>query len=456
MPHAATRRANLRAVRRELPPVRKPLSGRLKLVAAMLAGAALLWGAVFVYRSSAVAPETVALTRSTVEITQAVDGLVVRTEQVYTAPAAGAVRRLAAEGQRVRVGAPVAEILREKAPVVTAGTAPTTTGTAPTTTGTSPTTTGTTPTTTGTTPTATGTTPAAAQGDAAVRRELDRLNAAIYDKAFALNKAKANGDGEAADRIQEELDQLAIRQSELTPQLGRSQPVIVTPPPPLPQAEHEAPSQVTPQTPSQPPALGQITATVSGVVIYQTDGLEGVLAAAQAETWTPGSISALSGEPRATAETVAKGDPVFKIVDNLSATLLAVVPEAMLSQLGDTNVVTLRFEGREGPPVAVRILKQVRENGQVLLVMNAPVFPEDLVHQRRFRATLVMGRHEGIMVPRTALDVRDGLQGVWVVEGAGTRFHPVRVLGGTDDLLALETDLKLGIRILKQAPTGMR
>ncbi|HYF76333.1 MAG TPA: HlyD family efflux transporter periplasmic adaptor subunit, partial [Symbiobacteriaceae bacterium] len=155
-------------------------------------------------------------------------------------------------------------------------------------------------------------------------------------------------------------------------------------------------------------------------------------------------------------ETVAKGDPVFKIVDNLSATLLAVVPEGILSQMGAADVVTIRFDGREGPSIAVRIIKQVRQNGEVLLVMNAPVFPEDLVHQRRFRATIIMGRHEGIMIPRTALDVRDGLQGVWVVEGAGTRFHPVRVLGGTDEQLALETDLKLGIRILKQAPTGMR
>jgi putative membrane fusion protein len=438
MPYAATRRANLRAVRRELPPVRKPPSGRLKLLVAVAAGAALLWGAVFVYRSSAVAPETVALTRGSVENIQAVDGLVVRTELVYTAPVAGTVRRLAAEGQRVRVGAPVAEIT--KGPVVIAGT----TGTTPT----SPP--------AQTTPPPTAATQAAPQGDAGIRRELDKLNAAIYEKAFALNKAKANGDVEAADRIQEELDQLAIRQSELTPQLGRSQPVVVAPPPALPPAEATVPAQQPPQTPPPPAALGQITATASGIVIYQTDGLEGQLAIDKVDQWTPAAISALSGEPRATTETVAKGDPVFKIVDNLSATLLAVVPEGILSQMGAADVVTIRFDGREGPPIAVRIIKQVRQNGEVLLVMNAPVFPEDLVHQRRFRATIIMGRHEGIMIPRTALDVRDGLQGVWVVEGAGTRFHPVRVLGGTDEQLALETDLKLGIRILKQAPTGMR
>lgn len=436
MPHAAARRANLRAVRREIPPVRRPLSGRLKMLAAMLAGAAVLWGAVFVYRNSAVAPETVALTRGSVEIARSVDGLVVRTEQIYTAPAAGTVRRLAVEGQRVRVGAPVAQIVAGSTP--TAEPAPAT---------------GTTPA-TGTAPT-TGTTPAP-QGDAAIRRELDKLNAAIYEKAFALNKAKANGDAAAADRLQEELDQLAIRQSELTPQLGRSQPVIVAPPPALPPVQAEVPAQPAAQAPNQGPALGEIVATVSGVVIYQTDGLEGQLAAGKADGWTPSAIKALTGEPRAAAETVAKGDPVFKIVDNLSATLLAVVPEDALTQLGAADVITIRFDGREGPPVAVRITQQVRENGEVLLVLKAPVFPEDLVHQRRFRATLVMGRHEGMMIPRSALDVRDGLQGVWVVEGAATRFHPVRVLGGTEDLLALETDLKVGIRILKQAPTWMR
>lgn len=449
MPYAATRRANLRAVRRELPPVRKPPSGRLKLLVAMLTGAAVLWGAVFVYRNSAIAPETVALTRGSVELTQSVDGLVVRTEQVYTAPAAGTVRRLAAEGQRVRVGAPVAQI--------TAGGTPPITTPAPAT-GTAPTTTPAPVTSPAPTPAPTTSTTPATQGDAAIRRELDTLSAAIYDKAFALNKAKANGDTEAADRIQDELDQLAIRQSELTPQLGRSQPVIVTPPPALPPAQSQTPA--TPptqaQTPPKAPALGEITATVSGIVVYQTDGLEGQLSIGKVDQWTPATIKALAGEPRAVTDTVTKGDPVFKIVDNLSATLLAVVPEDALRQMGDTNVVTIRFDGREGPPVAARIIRQVRENGEVLLVMSAPVFPEDLVHQRRFRATIVMGRHEGMMIPRSALDVREGLQGVWVVEGADTRFHPVRVLGGTDELLALETDLQVGIRILKQAPTGMR
>ncbi|HWI63713.1 MAG TPA: HlyD family efflux transporter periplasmic adaptor subunit [Symbiobacteriaceae bacterium] len=415
MPHATSRQSNLRTLRREIPPPPKKRSAGRKVLVTLLAGIALLGAAAAVYRSRPVTYETFVLTKGAVEITQAVDGLVVRREQVYTAPAAGRLQRLVPEGQRVRVGAPVAKIIAADATVTAIAPAqpvPPTQAAAP-------------------------------AGDSAARQEIDRLTAQIFERAAAVNDAKAKGDSELAARLQDELDQLGVRQQELTQQLGRTQPVV-TPAPPLPAPEPAG------------PALGEITATVSGLVVYQTDGLESRLAVGQEKEWKPSFMSSLSAVPRVTGELVAKGDPVLKVVDNLTFSLVAVVPEAALKYLGDTDRVSIRFTGREGPPVAARITRQVREGSEVLLVLSAPVFPEELVHQRRFRATLLMGTYEGLVVPRTAIDVRDGLQGVWVLEGIETRFHPVRVLGGNDELLALETDLSVGVRVLQQAPTWMR
>ncbi|HYF95799.1 MAG TPA: HlyD family efflux transporter periplasmic adaptor subunit [Symbiobacteriaceae bacterium] len=409
MPQFATaRRSNLRALRRELPPHRRPASGWRRALLAALAGIAVLGAAALVYRNLPVPVETVALTQGSVEITYAVDGLIARQEEVYTAPADGRLRRLVAEGQRVRVGSPVAEI-------VEAGTAqePAPPGTPP---------------------------DPVPQGDIAIRREIDRITAAIYDRASAINLAKANGDGEAAARLQDELDQLAVRQEELSQQLGRSQPVVVAPAPLL--------------SPEQPVgrALGVIKAGTSGIVIYQTDGLEGRLSG----ELKPSALAAMGPRPHAPGETVRQGEAVLKIVDNLNTTLLAVLPEEALTRLGGANRVTIRLDGRDARPVSGRITGQVREGGQVLLTLSASAMPEELVLQRRFRATLVMGAYEGLTVPRTALDVRDGLQGVWVLEGLETRFHPVRVLGGNDQVLALETDLAVGVRVLRYAPTSMR
>lgn len=419
MPQANAYRNNLRILRRELPPPprRKPPAVR-KLLVMALAIIGLLVVVAAVYRSIPVTYETVVLTRGSVEVMYAADGVVVRQERVYTAPAAGQLKRLVPEGQRVRVGSPIAQISAGGA-ATAAPAAPAAAPTAP----------------------AAGPTAPAARDDSAVRREIDRLSDAIYQKAVQANQARADGDTATANRLQDELDELSLRQQQLTQQLGRSEPSIIAPPARAPE-------------PPAGPVLGTITASVSGVVIYQTDGLEDRLAAARSKEWKPSLLRSLNTDVRTTGESVGKGDAVLKVVDNLSLSLLAVVPEAALSRLGDTDRVTIRFAGRDGE-VTARITRQVKEGGDVLLVLTAPALPEELIVQRRFRATLVLGTYEGLVMPRTALDVRNGLQGVWVLEATETRFHPVRVLGGTDDLLALETDLPVGVRVLKNAPTGM-
>jgi putative membrane fusion protein len=195
---------------------------------------------------------------------------------------------------------------------------------------------------------------------------------------------------------------------------------------------------------------------MAGLLTYQLDGLESALSPARAKDWKPSTVKALTAQLEPIPDVVAKGDPVLKVVDSLSLTLIAVVPDAVVARLGGETQVSLRFAGREGPPVVAQISRQVSEGGEVLLVLTAPVFPEELAQQRNFRATVVLGGASGLLVPRTAIDVRGGLQGVWVVAGTERTFHPARVLGGNDNVVALETDLTVGTRVLATAPTSMR
>jgi putative membrane fusion protein len=354
----------------------------------------------------------VVLKQGSVELTADVEGLVVRQERVYTAPAAGSVRRVAAEGQRVRVGAPAAEIVAPGS-VPAQQAAPATGAKAP------------------------------AQGDAAVRRRIDDLGAAMYQKAAAITEAKSKGDATTAAALQAELDQLGLQQQQLARQLNEQAPAVVPAVPAAPAAP-------------QGPALGTVTVDMAGLLTYQLDGLESALSPARAKDWKPSTVKALTAQLQAIPDVVAKGDPVLKVVDNLSLTLIAVVPDAVVARLGGEKQVSLRFAGREGPPVVAQISRQVSEGGEVLLVLTAPVFPEELAQQRNFRATVVLGGASGLLVPRTAIDVRGGLQGVWVVAGTERTFHPARVLGGNDNVVALETDLTVGTRVLATAPTSMR
>jgi putative membrane fusion protein len=378
-------------------------------------------------------PETVTLTRGTVELALPLDTLVVRKEQVYTAPAAGRVRPLVEEGQRVRVGAPVVRILPESAPA---------TG--------SPATGSQTPATGSSVPAIGTHTPATGiQTDAGIRAQIDALSEQIYQTALAANQARDKGDEQERERLMGLMDQMSARQADLAAQLGRTAAVVL--PEPVQQPQPQTPAA----TAQEPKALAEVSTEVAGVLTYQTDGMEGVLIPGGSKTWTPSLIRSLAPEPRKTGETVAKGAPLFKVVDNLSLSLLAVVPAGSLDGVPADARLFLRFPGHEEQPVATRVTRWDPVGGEQILLMTAPVFPEEFTQVRRVRATLVIGSFSGAIVPRSAIDVRDGKQGIWVIKGRTPVFYPARVVGGNEQDVALETDLQPGISVVKAAPTWM-
>lgn len=202
----------------------------------------------------------------------------------------------------------------------------------------------------------------------------------------------------------------------------------------------------------------QVLADSAGILVYQVDGLEAALTPTSTADWKPSWFRSLVTNPRQTADgTVEAGDPLFKIVDNLSIGLLALVPESDLpATLPEDGRVQLHFPAWPGRPVAARITSVQREGGEVLLHLTAPVFPGELTGLRRVRVTLLFARFGGLVAPRSAIDVRGGKQGVWVHNHGDPYFHPVRVLGGNAQEVALETDLQPGTRLLRVAPRQMR
>lgn len=396
-----------RTVRRQIDPPRMSRGLWRVVVAGTVVGVALLGGVIYrMSRPVAVEP-TVVLAHGTVEVTLDADAFVARREWVYRAPSPGAVFRLVDEGQRVRVGSAVVAI----GPGQAASSAP---------------------------PQAPAQ-PAPADQQAA-RKAIDDLSRQIYQLAAAINQAKAQGDAAQQTRLQEQMDQLAARQWELARQVGGGEAPLLT------------------ATAGQAPAGGaRVVVDAAGVLVYQTDGLEEALNPAGTGKWTPSWFRTLAPNLRRTGEgQVSTGDSLFKVVDNLSLGLVTVVPASELAGLPPDTPLVLRFPGRDGRPVNARIARREQEGDQVLLHLTAPVFPEELTQLRRVRVTLVFGSYSGKVVPRSAIDVRDGRQGIWVDDGGEFVFRPVRVLGGNSEQVAMETAVPPGVRVLRQAPAAMR
>lgn len=317
-------RRHLHTLRRDLPPTRPPrlpLRGpRLRIPWYIATGIALLAaGALYLRLWPNLPPATVNLAVRTLEVSLDEEALVVHGERVYTSPVAGQARRLVPEGQRVRVGTPVAEVAPN------GGAAPTT-----------------------------------------------------------------------------------------------------------------------------------VFAETAGMLTFQVDGLEAALDPAQAVAWKPAWFKSLAApNPRRLAEgRVESGGALFKIVDNVAQTLILVAEEGTLPIIDAGMTMQVRFAGR-GAPVEATLTRLERESGTALLHLTPQRLPQDLNAVRRAKITLIFATYFGKVVPRTAIDVRDGRQGVWALEDNEPVFTPARVLGGNVQDVVLETDLPPGSRILRQAPVRM-
>lgn len=204
-----------------------------------------------------------------------------------------------------------------------------------------------------------------------------------------------------------------------------------------------------------------ITTPVSGVVFYQTDGLEEVLTPGTVADWGPAALYTLPyPDAREIADgPVEAGEPLFKLVDDLSLEMLLLVSGDSLSDAQRAALqgreVELQVSGRD-MPLTARVVRLAAEGPDLLIHLEAPLpFPEAL-RLRRMRVSLLLAEYEGVILPRAAIDVEGGRTGVWIAQRGGYRFVPVRVLGGTAEEVAVEGDVPPDAQVLTDPPPRSR
>ncbi|MEW8978667.1 MAG: HlyD family efflux transporter periplasmic adaptor subunit [Symbiobacterium sp.] len=395
----------------------------------------------------------------TLAVTLDADAVLVRREQVVRTPRAGFVRHLAEEGARVRVGGEVVEFTPGGAAAVTVQEQPRQNTPVPAGSGESG----------SGAPTRDATGPLPLLPSAA-RQEFERLAADIHATAVALNEAQARGEPTAA--YQERLDELARAQNALLPALreeaasggGAAASLPSLPARSASTAGGAGGAATGPgggtEWAEEPMWTGEaqvVTTSVSGVVLYQTDGLEEVLTPEAVARWGPRDLLNLPyADVTELAEgPVARGGALFKLVDDLEMEMLLLVPADRLTAGMRSDLLergaSLEVAGRD-LPLQATVLRIAEEGEHVLLHLSAPLPSGDALRLRRMRVTLRLAEYEGTILPRAAVDVQEGRTGVWVARRGGYAFVPVRVLGGTADEVAVESNLPRDAQVLVAPP----
>ncbi|HBV98969.1 MAG: hypothetical protein JL50_19020 [Peptococcaceae bacterium BICA1-7] len=200
--------------------------------------------------------------------------------------------------------------------------------------------------------------------------------------------------------------------------------------------------------PGVPGLSALVSATRTGVVSLGVDGLEGLLKPGQADIFDaarlPESPTRMKGDGSRQLK-CTKGQPVLKIIDNLSPLMICVrvpgglPPEA--SKKGDVFIV------REGRETSGRIVEAGSYDGGTQLVLEVSNYSEEYLSVRNMSMELVGERVNGFIVPSDALAVKDGGQGLYLMDRDEAQWVPVKVDGAVDGSSAVSgADLTPGGR----------
>ncbi len=378
---------------------RRSEAGRSKLVFFVLATLVLLIAFPWIRR--VVASQLIRMTpaeQGVIELIAPGDGVLVRSETVVTTPIAGTVTLLQAEGARVRVGTPIAQVANSEA---------------------------------------------RGQAEDQVREAEQRLNefktangAELVDlqtklqesdgrlsaTLAELQRAALNRDLKALDAASAASRKLSLARADTARRFDD-----------LKKQQAALEGEVAAAKALVDKATAELTAPAAGIISFRRDGLENV--------FSPSTLPGLTGK-KALAEleqaastkggdALRPGQAVFKVIDSVRAYVAVVLPGDQLPAIDGKNMVTLRFPELKGQAVAATVERvgEKERNGYGLAVFSTDQFLTEFANLRRTPVQVVKESYAGVIVPRGALAKREGREGVFILRKSQVVFKPVTVVG---------------------------
>ena len=165
-----------------------------------------------------------------------------------------------------------------------------------------------------------------------------------------------------------------------------------------------------------------VTAKAAGTYSAVCDGYETVLTTAFLEDVTPGKLARL--QPAGTESSMGKliyGDTWYYVVS---------LPEEQAAQLKALGTVTLRFAKGFDQNLRMQVVNvSAAENGQAAVTLSCRKYLAQTTLLRHQAADVILRTYEGLRVPSNALRVsEEGVTGVYCLDGVTAAFRPVMVL----------------------------
>ncbi len=178
---------------------------------------------------------------------------------------------------------------------------------------------------------------------------------------------------------------------------------------------------------SSGPSVSEVRSPVEGYFIAGLDGVEGEWR--YSKLWPGAKELPEVGSVRMKREgaSVRKGEAVGKIVpqpQNLRFMGYADLGGNLESELA-ANRLMVKLDATDTPSQAyVRVYE--RMGHRVKLYLNMPWFPPDVLLSRNYNLTIEAGETTGVAIPESAVTLRNGREGAYVLTGSNAVFRSVR------------------------------
>ncbi|MHB9096016.1 MAG: HlyD family efflux transporter periplasmic adaptor subunit, partial [Eubacteriales bacterium] len=184
-----------------------------------------------------------------------------------------------------------------------------------------------------------------------------------------------------------------------------------------------------------------ITTPRSGIVSYTLDGLEEVYSPRNVRELDLNKIETIKNEPHRflPGSRVEEGKPVLKIVNNLEpVSIIAVTQNSFkLPEKGQKKPLLLIL-GADENDLTQAVIQEAPFRGKANeILLNLVNFKNSLIATRKLDFKIISARYEGYILPLSAIAIKQGKDGIYIVYKERVKWKNVQVLGRTAEKVAI-------------------
>ena len=157
-------------------------------------------------------------------------------------------------------------------------------------------------------------------------------------------------------------------------------------------------------------------------------------------------------------EMAMPGQPLLRIEDNTNLRLEVTVREQDILQVRPGQDVKVQIDALQGREIAGRVAQVVSASDvrthSFIVKIDVPA-EKGLITGMYGKALFSIGKHEAILIPRSAVVEMSGITGVYIVSPEGTaRFQMVQTGGEQGDQIEVRNGLKAGDTVVADQRSG--